>query len=102
MESPKILLHKSHHYGIRGQAYALIENYLSSRKQFVTFNNTSSSTKPINIGVPQDSVLGPLLFLIHINDLLNAVNSTPRLFADNTCLILRQSSLSYLEKTCSA
>ena len=98
--SHKILLYKLHHYGIRGSAYALIKNYLTSRNQFVTFNNTSSSTKPINIGVPQGSILGPLLFLIYINDLPNAINSTPRLFADDTCLILRQSSLSSLEKAC--
>ena len=99
--SHKILLYKLHHYGIRGPAYALIESYLTSRNQFVTFSNTSSSTKPINIGVPQGSILGLLLFLIYINDLPNAINSTPRLFADNTCLILRQSSLSALEKACS-
>ena len=60
-------------------------------------------TKPINIGVPQGSILGPLFFLIYINDLSNAINSrpTPRLFADDTCLILRQSFLSALEKACS-
>ena len=96
--SHKILLHKLHHYGIHGPAYALIENHLTSRNQFVTFNNSSSSTKPINIGVPLGSIFGPLLFLIYINDLPNAINSTPRRFADDTCLILRQSSLSALEK----
>ena len=63
--SQKILLHKLHHYGIRGPPYALFENYLTSRNQFVTFNNTLSSTKLINIGVPQGSILGPLLFLIY-------------------------------------
>ena len=99
--SHKILLHKLHHYGFHGLAYALIENYLTSRNQFVTFSNSSSSTKPINIGVPQGSILGPLLFLIYINDLPNAIDSTPHLFADGTCLILRQSSLSALEKVCS-
>ena len=93
--SNKILLHKLPHHGICGPAYALIENYLTSRNRFVTFSNTStsSSTKPILIGVPQGSILGPLLFLIYINDLPNAINSTPRLFADDTCLILRPSSL---------
>ena len=99
--SHKILLHKLHHYGIRGAAYALIENYLTSRNQFVTFSNTSSYTKPINIGVPQGYILSPSLFVIYINELLNAINSTPRLFADDTCLILLQSSLSALEKACS-
>ena len=98
--SHKILLHKLQHYGIRGPAYVLIENYLTSRNQFVTFNNTSSSTKPINIGIPQGSILGPLLFLIYINNLPNAINSTLRFFADDTFFILRQSSLSSLEKAC--
>ena len=97
----KILLHKLHHYGFRGPAYALIEKYLTSRNQFVTFSHTLSSTKPINFGVPQKSILDFLIFLICINDLPNAINSTPRLFADDTCLILRQSSLSALEKACS-
>ena len=99
--SHKILLHKLHYDGIRGPVYAFIENYLTSRHQFATFNDTSSSTKPINIGVLQGSILGPLLFLIYINNLLNAINSTPRIFADDTCLILLQSSLSALEKACS-
>ena len=54
--SHKILLYNLHHYGICGPAYALIENYLTFRNQFVTFSNTSSSTKPINIGVPQGSI----------------------------------------------
>ena len=99
--SHKILLHKLHHYGIRRPACALIENYLTSRNQFVAFNNTSSSSKPINIGDPQGSILGPFLFLIYINNLPIAINSTPRLFADDICLILRQSSLLALEKACS-
>ena len=94
-------MRKLHHYGIRGPAYALIENYLTSRNQFETFSNTSFSTKPINIGAPQGSILGSLLFLIYINDLPNAINSTPRLFADNTCLTLQKSSLSSLAKACS-
>ena len=101
--SHKILLHKLHHYNICGPAYALIENYLTSKNQLVTFNSTFSSSKPINIGVPQSSILNFLLFLIrvYINDLPNVIDSTPRLFADDICLILRQLSLSSLEKACS-
>ena len=75
-------------YGIRRPAYALTEYYLTSRNQFVTFSNILSSAKPINIVVSQGSILGPLLFQIYINDLPNTINSTPRLFADDTCLIL--------------
>ena len=80
----KILLDKLYHYGIRGPAHSLIKNYLYRRQQFVTINNASSSYKAINIGVPQGSILGPLLFLIYINDLPNAFHTNPRLFADDT------------------
>ena len=96
----KILLDKLYHYGIRGPAHSLIENYLYRRQQFVTINNASSSYKAINIGVPQGSILGPLLFLIYINDLPNALHTIPRLFADDTCLFLNHSSLTSLENIC--
>ena len=95
-----ILLHKLYHYGIRGAAHSLIEGYLTSRKQFVSINNQQSCTKSINIGVPQGSILGPLLFLIYINDLSNAVSSCPRLFADDTCLVVSNPCLIELEINC--
>ena len=75
--SHHILLHKLYLYGVRGPAHSLIESYLTSRKQFVSISNQQSCTKSINIGVPQGSILGPLLFLIYINDLSNAVSSCP-------------------------
>ena len=97
--SHEILLKKLSHYGIRGRAYDFIESYLNSRTQFVSINNRQSQTKSINIGVPQGSILGPLLFLIYINDLHNAVTK-PRLFADDTCLVLSNPSLTALETNC--
>ena len=95
--SHQILLQKLLHYGIRGPAYCLIESYLSDRQQFVFINNSASSLKSISIGVPQGSILGPLLFLIYVNDLTNATFCQPRHFADDTCLALNDSSLNALE-----
>jgi len=73
-------------YGIRGPAHSLLKSYQASRTQFASLNSASSTPKPINIGVPQGSILGPL-FLIYINDLPNSTNIKPRLFADDTCLV---------------
>ena len=92
------LLHKLYHYSVRGPAYSLIESFLTSRKQFVSINNQQSCTKSINIGVPQGSILGPLLYLIKINDLSNAVSSCSRLFADDSCLVVSNPCLIELEK----
>ena len=94
--SHRILLH----YGIRGPAYTLMESYLSNRQQFVSINNVTSCSKPITIGVPQGSILGPLLFLIYVNDLPNATSCQPRLFADDTCLVLKNPTLNELETNC--
>ena len=93
-----ILLCKLSHYGIRGNALKWIESYLSNRKQFVTYNGVSSVSKAIVCGVPQGSVLGPLLFLIYINDLCAVCkNTTPILFADDTNLFSSGTDLQLLE-----
>ena len=80
------------HYGILGVAFKLLSSYLTYRKQFVNFNRLHSELKDIKYGVPQGSSLGPLLFLIYVGDLRNAVACTPRLFADDTCLIFKASN----------
>ena len=72
-------------------------NYLSERKQFVFANNFQSELQPVTYGVPQGSILGPLLFLIYINDVPNVLNSTPRLFADDTCLVCSSNNLDDLQ-----
>ena len=87
--SHETLLIKLSNYGIRGVAYDLIHSYLHNRQQFVSNNQSKSDLKSTHCGVPQGSSLGPLFFLVYINDLNFALKSQPRLFADDTCLIVK-------------
>ena len=82
----KALLFKLKSYGVEGKAYKILKDYLSNRKQRVLLNGQFSSWLPINAGVPQGSVLGPLLFLIYINDLSDNLISESKLFADDTSI----------------
>ena len=82
-----ILLNKLHHYGIRDESLNLFKSYLQNRKQYVVINNAKSETLDITTGVPQGSILGPLLFIIYINDLPNASNIFHSImYADDTNL----------------
>ena len=69
----KILCEKMESYGLRGNVNMLMKSYLKDRKQFVSINGFDSETKSITCGVPQGSSLGPLLFLIYINDFRNSL-----------------------------
>lgn len=84
-----ILLDKMYNYGIRGVVHDWFRSYLSDRQQYTIVNNTESRSMKINCGVPQGSVLGPLLFLIYINDIRNAIpDENIKLYADDTNLFI--------------
>ena len=80
------LLSKCHSLGIRGPLLSWLQGYLMARQPFVVVNGFSSHTAPTHSGVPQGSVLGPLLFLLFINDLSNSLRSRFFFFADDITL----------------
>ena len=80
------LIAKPKHYGIDGPLLAWFESYLTNRRQRVVLPNGNSDWKEIKAGVPQGSILGPLLFIIYINDIVKKKQSLIRLFADDTTL----------------
>ena len=82
-----ILLEKLAHYGLTNKAIALLKRYLSNRKQYVQLSDVKSSVRPISVGVPQGSILGPLLFNIFINDIVkSSTKFNFILYADDTTL----------------
>lgn len=81
-----LLLHKLHHYGVSDTTHAWISSFLNGRRQAVVVDGQKSDFIPVRSGVPQGSVIGPVLFLIYINDLPTRVSSLSRLFADDTAL----------------
>ena len=95
----QILLKKLEHYGIRGLANNWFRSYLTNRQQFVSINGLNSKSQSMNYGVPQGSVLGPLLFLIYINDLNKAIKfCTTHHFADDTNLLYVDNSMKKIQK----
>ena len=94
----QILFTKLEHYGIRGVVLQWIKSYFSCRRQFVQINQTCSSTQTIKCGVSQESILGPLFFILYVNDLPKVSKLTePLLFADDTSIFFSHSNPNYLE-----
>lgn len=82
------LLYKLEKAGVRGELLEWFRNYLHDRKQYVVINGSKSNIGHIKAGVPQGSILGPLLFLIYINDLVTNIKCMVKLFADDTSLYI--------------
>ena len=82
---------KLKNYGVTGQVHKWIVDFLYQRSQHVVCNGDQSGWAPVLSGVPQGSVIGPVLFLVYINDLPKEVNSTVRLFADDTIMYMAMS-----------
>ena len=96
----KILLGKLDHYGVRGKALELLQSYLEDRVQYTSVGNFKSGVKSIRCGVPQGSVLGPLLFILFINDLPNSCPlGNVRIFADDTNIFFHCNNIEELITT---
>ena len=94
-----ILLSKLEHYGVDGIPLQLVKHYLTNRKQYVKVNEVNSNLLPINTGVPQGSILGPLLFIIYINDFTRASSIFDCIcYADDTTLFSTLNNLVNAQK----
>ena len=94
----KLLIAKLSEYGVSSSALNVISSYLKHRTQRTKINDCFSTRSNIEYGVPQGSILGPLLFLIYINDLSDGLQCNPKLFADDThylqqCIILKKQQI---------
>ena len=93
----RILLRKLYAYGIRGTLLKWFESYLTGRTQYVAFNGTNSDTHYVKCGVPQGSILGPLLFILYMNDICSVSKLLfTLLYADDTCVLLSGKDLNDL------
>ena len=95
-----ILLKKLYAYGIRGKAHKWLTSYLTGRTQYVVYNGHKSSTVNMTCGVPQGSILGPLFFIIYVNDICNVSDPLLKiLYADDTCVVAQGHNLEDLIDT---
>ena len=93
--------YKLSHYGIRGKALEWFRNYLNNRKQYVSLNDHNSTLKDIKCGVPQGSILGPLLFIVYINDFCRSSNILSFiLFADDSNVFFSHDNPVTIVNTC--
>ena len=91
----RILIEKMQRYGIRGHILDWFKSYLNNRKQFTHINHTNSDLNSISCGVPQGSILGPLLFILYINDISNISHLMHTiLFADDTTILIKSDTAS--------
>ena len=96
----ELLVEKLKVYGIRGVANKWLQNYLTNRKQYVVIDDHSSDMLDMTCGVPQGSVLGPILFIIYINDICNVSDVVKCvLFADDTNIFCSEKNLTDLQLT---
>ena len=97
-----IIISKLEHYGIRGTALQWFKNYLLNRYQIVKFKNSQSEKKMIKCGVSQGSVLGPLLFLLYVNDIFKSSEKLSFiLFADDTNIFYQHEDIKVMTETLS-
>ena len=93
-----LLLEKLHKYGVRDKSHKILSSYLTGRTQSVKIRNSYSTYKDITMGVPQGSILGPILFIIYINDLPKlSTDMTCLSYADDTALLFKNKDISHLQ-----